>query len=180
MLEQGTRKRFVELIARYRLSQKRCELKEEEILKITKRIGGYADSDKLAQVILAIPFESRLRHTLFRKYEELIEKTSGASNGEALDKKNVSLDKWTQDTLNRLAGDYKLLIDGKSSLQEEIFGLAKECGAHDNMETMYELISLIQFPCFLRFRFVHQYAVLRDRKQNIERPAFTGTFQQFI
>jgi len=91
--------------------------------------------------------------------------------------KTASLDKWVQNTVKRLVEAYRLLLDEKINLEKKIFGLAAACGTNDDTETMGELVSLVNFSCFIRVRFVYQHCVLQDRAQGIERPGFTLSVQ---
>lgn len=180
MLDNAVRKTFINLIGRYHLTQTRCQLKSNEIRNMAERIGGYTDSDILVQVIMSVPFESPLRYALFRKYHELTEKASEESDTQSYLKKTASLDKWTKNTLKRLAAEYKLFLDGKTNLEEEISGLAEECGANDNIEDMNELISLVNFQSFVRFRLVNRQIMLKEKAQGIERPVFTMEASQLM
>ena len=101
-----------------------------------------------------------VRRQLIQKYYELADEPPIDVN------ELPPLDRKTQIATDTLASAYSRLLKGKDQLQSKIFNMAKERGVFNDIDSLEEVVSLFNFDCYPRFRFVLRLQMMRKEQAN--------------
>lgn len=160
MLSETDRKDFKELIEEYESTLSPIYKNEREIRDFVESCGASTDPCKLAKIIQPLPDPSFVRRQLIQKYYELADEPPIDIN------ELPPLDRKTQIATDTLASAYSRLLNEKDHLQREIFNMAKERGVFNDIDSLEEVVSLFNFDCFPRVRFVLRLQMMRKEHAN--------------